>query len=143
MKNLFSKETRVIVRGSGMNISANSYPTVCLQDNQTTEFIGSQFEADIQGSFQDNELGYLLFHFQFNNPMIGYPWAAVGSSSNAAENDQTSMSEGDIKVFHLKYYAGGDDGGYNDYYVKVTKLPDTDYKNFMMDLDYWPPHKKN
>jgi len=81
-----------------------------------------------------------MFQFEFSNPWMGYPWAAIGESIDDSgwNNNRTNLSVGEVKVFHLKYYDGGDDGGYNDFYVKVTREEDTDTKNFKMHLGYWP-----
>lgn len=135
------KSTKVTVIGSGFNVNVNNYPTVYLNDDQPVSFIGSSpGDVDIVGSFQNNNLPFCMFQFEFNNPWIGYPWAAVGEAidDNGWDNDRTSMGVGDVKIFHLKFYDGGDDGEYNDFYVKVTRESDTDTKNFQMDLDYWP-----
>jgi hypothetical protein len=135
-----TKPTKVKAIGDGYNISANNYPSVYLSGSPV-EFVGSESGGvDVVGSFQDNNLPNCLFQFEFNNPWIGDPWAAIGTAvdDNGWGNDRTNFDVNDVKVFHLKFYDGGDDGEYNDFYVKVTREEDTDTKNFTMEIGYWP-----
>jgi hypothetical protein len=133
-----AKSTKLTIKGEGYHITCNNQ-SVYLNDQ--VEFVGSvSGGTDILGSFQDANLPDCCFQFEFNNPWIGYPWGAVGpyADDNGWSNDRTNFGQGESKVFHLKFYDGGDDGEYNDFYVRVTRQDDTDTKNFLMELDYWP-----
>jgi|688.fasta_scaffold132511_5 hypothetical protein len=135
-----TKPTKVTVIGEGYNISANNYPSTYMSGDPVVYIGSNSGDVDVVGSFQDNNLPDCLFQFEFNNPWIGSPWAAVGNAIDDSgwDNDRTDMDVNDVKVFHLQFYDGGDDGEYNDFYVKVTRNDDTDTKNFTMELGYWP-----
>ena len=133
-----AKPTKITIKGEGYHVTVNGQSDYL---NDTLTYTGSASGGtDIIGSFQDANIPYCCFQFELNNPWINYPWAAVGpyADDNGWSNDRTNFGVGDVKVFHLKFYDGGDDGEYNDFYVKVTRVADTDTKNFEMELDYWP-----
>ena len=133
------KSTHLTIKGEG-------YHVIC---NEKNEYLNSQLEytnssltgTDLIGSFQSAGCPYAFFQFEFNNPWIGTPWGAIGKSSdeNGRENDKTNFNEGESKIFNLSYYDGGDDGEYDNMPVKVTRLDDTDTKNFIMELNYYGP----
>lgn len=133
-----AKSTKLTVKGQGYHVSCNGQ-NVYLNDEVT--FVGSSSGGtDILGSFQDANIPQCGFQFEFSNPWIGYPWGAVGPylDDNGWNNDRTNFSEDETKVFHLKFADSGDDGEAMDFYVKVTRLADSDTKNFVMQLGYWP-----
>lgn len=132
-----AKSTRLIIKGEGYHVTCNGKNDYL---NSELEYIGSESGGtDIVGSFQDANLPYCCFQFEFNNPWAGWPWGAIGTAidDNGWNNDRTNFDQGDSKIFNLKFYDGGDDGEYNDFPVKITRLGDTDTKNFVMQLNYY------
>ena len=133
-----ARPTKLTINGEGYHLTCNT-KSVFLNSSETFQNSESG-GTDMIGSFQLANLPNCCFQFEFNNPWIGYPWGAIGPyvDDNGWANDRTNFSQGESKVFHLKYSDGGDDGETNDCYVKVSRLNDTDTINFVMDLDYWP-----
>ncbi len=133
-----TKSTQIKIKGEGYHVTCNNTNAYL---NDTLTFIGSESGGtDIIGSFQMANLPNCTFQFEFNNPWLGWPWGAIGPyvDDNGWANDRTNFSQGESKVFHLKYADTGDDGETFDYYVKISRMNDTTTINFIMELDYMP-----
>lgn len=134
---IMAKSTHLTIKGENFHVSCNGNNDFL---NSQLDYTGSSSGGvDIVGSFQDANLPNCLFQFEFNNPWIGSPWGAIGTAIDDSgwDNDRTNFREGDSKIFNLKFYDGGDDGEYEDFPVKVSRLGDTDTKNFVMELGYY------
>lgn len=131
------KSTHLTIKGQNFHISCNGNNDFL---NSQLEYIGSSSGGtDIIGSFQNANLPNCLFQFELNNPLIGWPWCAVGSTldDSGRANGRTNLGQEESKVFPLKFYDGGDDGESCDFYVKFSRLRDTNTKNFVMELGYY------
>jgi hypothetical protein len=131
------KPTHITIKAEGYHITVNGQSVYC---NDQVEFTNSASGGtDIIGSWQEAELPNNMFQFELNNPWIGKPWGAVGpyADDNGWSNCRVGFSVGDVRVWKCGFSDGGDDGETDYEYARLTRLDDTDTKNFVLEIGVW------
>lgn len=132
-----AKPTHITIKAEGYHVTVNGQSVYC---NNQVEFTNSASGGtDIIGSWQNGNLPQDGFQFELNNPWIDYPWGAIGPylDDNGWANCRTKFSVGDSFVWKLGYGCGGDDGETCWSYARLTRLEDTDNKNFLLEVGIW------
>lgn len=132
-----AKSTHIKIKAEGYHITVNGNSVYC---NDTVEFTNSSSGGtDIIGSWSEGNLPQNSFQFELNNPWMGYPWGAIGPymDEDGWDNCRKGFSVGEVKIWKCGYGCGGDDGEACFEYARLSRLEDTDTKNFLLEIGVW------